>query len=59
MDIKEEMPDGDADSELYEDLLLMVKRLAAARPGNAIWINDIIVRIISLHNFERFVLPPA
>ena len=39
--MEEELPDGNADGELYGDQLLVAERVAAARPGNAIRMNDV------------------
>ena len=59
MEIKEELPDGDGDGELHRDQRLMAERLAAARPGGAIRMGDVIERIISRDNLERPNSPPA
>ena len=55
----EELPDGDADGELYGDQLLVADRVAAARPGGAIMMGDVIERIIARDNLERPISPPA
>ena len=55
----EELPDGDADGELNGDQLLVAERVAAARPGSAFRMGDVIERIIARDNFERPILPPA
>ena len=57
MGIKEELPDGDVDGELYDDQLLMVERVVAARPGGAIRIGYVIEQIIASDNLERPVSP--
>ena len=59
MEMEKELPDGDADGELYGDQLLMAERVAAARPGGAIRIGNVIERIIASDNLERPVSPPA
>ena len=59
MDMEEELPDGDADGELHGDQLLVAERVAAARPGGAIRMGDVIERIIARHRLERPVSPPA
>ena len=43
--MEEELPDGDADGELNGDQLLMAVRVAAARPGGAIRMGEVIERI--------------
>ena len=55
----EELPDGDADGELHGDQLLVAERVAAARPGGAIRMCDVIDRIIACDNLERPISPPA
>ena len=55
----EELPDGDADTELHGDQLLVAERVAAARPGGAIRMGDVIERIIARDNLDRPILPPA
>ena len=57
--MEEELPDGDADGELHGDQILMAERVAAARPGGAIRIGEIIERIIARDNLERPNSPPA
>ena len=59
MEMEEELPDGDADGELHGDQLLMAERVAAARPGGAIRMGEVIERIIARDNLERRVSPPA
>ena len=59
MEINEELPDGDADGELHGDQLLVAERVAAARPGGAIRMGDVIERIIARDNLERPISPPA
>ena len=59
IEMEEELPDGDADGELHGDQLLMAERVAAARPGGAIRMGDVIERIIARDNLERPVSPPA
>ena len=59
MEIKKELPDGDADGKLHGDELLVAERVAAARPGGVIRTGDVIERIIARHNLTRPVSPPA
>ena len=59
MDMGKELPDGDADGELQGDKLLLTERVAAARPGRAIRMGDVIERIIARDNLERPDSPPA
>ena len=59
MEMEEELPYEDADNELHGDQLLMAERVAAARPGGAIRMGDVIERIIARDNLERPVSPPA
>ena len=59
MDIEKELPDGDADSELHGDQLVVAERVAATRPSGAIRMGDVIERIIALDNLEPLVCPPA
>ena len=59
LEMEEELPDGDADGELHGDQLLMAERVAAARPGGAIRMGEVIERIIARDNFERQNTPPA
>ena len=59
LDMEEELPDGDADGELYGDQLLVAERVAAARPGGAIRLGDVIERIIARDNLERPISPSA
>ena len=59
MKIKEELPDGDADGELHYDQLIMAERVAAARPGGAIRMGEVIERIIARDNLERPNSPPT
>ena len=47
MIIVEKRPDGNSDGEFHGDQLLVSERVAAARPGGAIRINDVIERIIA------------
>ena len=56
---EEELPDGDADGELHGDQLLVAERVAAARPGGAIRMGDVIEQIIAHDNFTRPFSPPA
>ena len=53
------MPDGDADGELHCDQLLVAERVAAARPGGAIRMGDVIERIIARENLTRPVSLPT
>ena len=55
----EELPDGDADGVIHGDQLLMAERVAAARPGDAIRMGEVIKRIIARDNLERPFSPPA
>ena len=59
MEMNEKLPDGDADGELHGDQLLVAERVAAARPGGAIPMGDVIERIIARDNLERPISPPA
>ena len=59
IEIEEELLDGDADGELHGDQFLMAERVAAARPGGAIQMGDVIERIIARGNLERPVSPPV
>ena len=59
MDMEVELPDGDADGELNGDQLLVAERVAAARPGGAIRIGDVIEQIIARDNLERPISPPS
>ena len=59
MYLGEELPDGDADGELHCDQLLVAERVAAARPGGAIRMGDVIERIIARDNLERLISPLA
>ena len=59
IEMEEELPDGDADGELNGDQLLMVERVAAARLGGAIWIGNVIERIIAYDNIKRPNFSPA
>ena len=59
MEMDEELPNGDADGEIYGNQLLVAERVAVARPGGAIRMNDVIDRIIARDNFERPISPPA
>ena len=59
MDMEEKLPDGDADGELHGNQLLVVERVAAARPGGAIRMCDVIERIIASVNLERLDSSPA
>ena len=59
MEMEDELPYVNADGELHGDQLLMAERVAAARPGGAIRMGDMIERIIARDNIERPVSPPA
>ena len=59
IEMDEQLPDGDADGELHIDQLLVAERVAAARPGGAIRICDVIDQIIARDNLERPISPPA
>ena len=50
---------GDSDGKLHGNQLLVAEREAAARPGGAIKMGDVIERIIARDNLERPVSPPA
>ena len=56
---EEELPDGNSDGELHGDQLLVGERMAAARPGGAIRMGDVIERIIARDNRTRPVSPPV
>ena len=47
IEIKEDLPNNDADDELHGDQLLVAERVAAARAGDAIQMGDVIERIIA------------
>ena len=51
--------DGDSDGELHDNQLLVAERQAAARPGGAIRMGDVIEQIIACDHLERPVSPPA
>ena len=59
MENEEELPYGAADGEFHGDQLLMAERVAAARPGGAICMGDVIERVIARDNLKRPVSPPA
>ena len=59
MDMEEELYDGDADGELHGKQIVVAERVAAARPGGAIRMGDVIERIIARDNLERPISPPA
>ena len=59
MDMEEKLPDGDAFGELHGDQLLVAERVAAARPGGAIRMGNVIDRIIVRDNLIWPVSPPA
>ena len=59
IEIDEKLLVGNADSELNGKQLLMAERVAAARPGGAIRISEVIERIIARDNFEWPNSPPA
>ena len=59
MEKEKELFDGDADGELHGYQLLVAERVAAARPGAAIRMGDVIERIIARDNLARPVSPPA
>ena len=54
-DMKEELPDGDADGVLHGDELLLAEPVGTARPGGAIRMGDVIEQIIARDNLERFI----
>ena len=56
---EEELPDGDVDGGLHGDQLLVAEQVAAARPGGAIRMGDVIERIIARDNLTRPVSPPT
>ena len=51
--------DADSDGELHGNQLQMAQRVAAARPGGAIRMGDVIKRIIARYHLDRPVSPPA
>ena len=59
MEMEEKLRDGNADGELHGDQLLVADRMAAARPGSAIRMGDVIERIIARDTLARPVTPPA
>ena len=59
INMEEELPDGDADGGLHGDQLLVAERVAAAGPGGAIRMGEVIKRIIARDNLEPPVSPPA
>ena len=59
MNMKKKLPDKDADGELDGNELLMAEQVAAARPGGAIQMNDVIERISAHDNLERPVSRPV
>ena len=59
IEMEKELIDGDDDGVLHGDQLLMAERVAAARPGAAIRMGDVIKRIIERDNLERPNSPPA
>ena len=59
LNLEEELPDGDAEGELHRDQLLLTERVAAARPGGAIRMGDVIERIIARDKLERPISPAA
>ena len=59
IEMEEELPVGDDDGELHGGQLLMAERVAAARPGGAIRMGDVIEQIIARDNFEGPNSPPA
>ena len=58
MDMEEKLADGDAAGELNCDQLVVAEQVAAARPGGAIRMGDVIERIIARDNLERVISPP-
>ena len=50
---------GDSDGGLHGNQLLVAEQAAAARPGGAIRMSDVIERIIARDHLERPVSPPA
>ena len=59
MDMQEELTYGDANGELHGEQLLVAEQVAAARPGGAIRMGDVIERIIACDNLERPISPPS
>ena len=59
MDLEEELSDCDADGELNGDQLFVAERVAAARPGGATRMGDVIERIIAREKLKRPNSPPA
>ena len=51
--------DGDSAGELHGNQLLVTERQAAARPGGAIRMGDVLEQIIAREHLERPVSPPA
>ena len=51
--------DGDSDGELHGNQLMVAEREAAARPGGAIRMGDVIERIIARDHHKRPVSPPV
>ena len=58
MEMKQELPDGNAKGELHGDQLLMAKQVDAARHGYVIRMVDLIERIIARDKLERILSPP-
>ena len=57
--MEEELPDGDAGGDFHGDQFRVAKRVAAARPGGAIRIGDVIKQINALNHLEWPITPPA
>ena len=53
MEVEEELFDGKADAELNGDQIFMAERVAAARPGGAIRMGEVIERLIARDNLEQ------
>ena len=52
MNREKELPDGDADGELYGNQILVAKRVAATRPGNSIRMGEVIKQLIAREKLE-------
>ena len=59
INMEEELFDGDADGELYGDQLLGAEQVAAARPGGAIRMGEVIEQIIARDNLKWPISLPS
>lgn len=50
MDIEQKLPNCDADGEINGDQIIVAEQVAAAWPGRAIRISEVIERIIARDN---------